>query len=240
MKSNWIARYPLYLLGIAIMLSALFGLHGYLADNNSWSTVHQAIYGTLAYPFFAFGASLIIMPALLGRAEFVRFFFGGEIWLLFRTLSYGFYMYVPLYALGYFLSMSNAQHLDYQMMFYNFCGIFIFSLIFGQIFILLFDRPFQSILYYHQDVKILESQASLHPEAAFNIENYKEKLVDEVRQEVGYSYENSPVGNKENVASRNINTSNSRQAEGTTMFDFSNSASPGQIRQTSPQHKNVI
>lgn len=73
----------------------------------------QAFFGALAYPAFVLGASLFVMPALLGRCEFLRFFLAGDIWSLFRNIAYGIYMFAPVYSLIYFLSMSVHQHLDY-------------------------------------------------------------------------------------------------------------------------------
>lgn len=83
----------------------------------------------MAYPGFVFGVSIFIMCGVLGRAEFIRFFLGGDAWILFKNISYGLFLFSPIYSLIYFQSMSISQHLDYQMMFYNFCGIFVFSLL---------------------------------------------------------------------------------------------------------------
>ena len=220
-RANGKIRYPMYLVGLLFTLWPLLGLHGYLADNSSWNHGLQAIYGSLAYPLFAFAMSLFILPALLGRAEFRRFFFGGEIWIIFKQVAYGLYLYVPIYALGYFLSMSNAQHLDYQMMFYNFCGIFIFSLIFVQLFTVLFERPFIAMLNFKNDIKLLDSIKSNNPEAAFNINNYmlKDGLMGE---------EGKPIQNNSNmdISGRQ----NAIQEKSTTLFDFSNTQSPSRMR----------
>ena len=90
------------------MLYSVFGLHPYLANNAAWSMSQQAAFASLAYPMFTFGASMFVAAALVGRAEFVRFFYGGELWLLFRSLAYPIYLYQPIYSLTYFLSMSTA------------------------------------------------------------------------------------------------------------------------------------
>lgn len=112
-RDNAILRYSLYFVAFSIMTLVVFGLHPYIKDNTVWSPTVQALYAALGYPAYVFGASLFLLCAVLGRAEFVRFFFGGEIWTLFKSMSYGLYMFMPLYALNYFFSMSNSQHLDY-------------------------------------------------------------------------------------------------------------------------------
>lgn len=172
-KSNGTARYPLYLVGMALNMTILFGLRGYIADNSSWSNWLQAFYGSFAYTGFALGLSCLIMPALLGRAEFVRFLLGGEIWLMFSSIAHGISLYMPVYALAYFLGMSTAQHLDYQFMFYNFCGILIFTLIFAIIYMLLVERPFTSMINLRHDILMVNSMLNLQPESPLNIDHYK-------------------------------------------------------------------
>jgi hypothetical protein len=56
-----------YLVGMALNMTILFGLRGYIADNSSWPNWLQAFYGSFAYTGFALGLSCLIMPALLGQ-----------------------------------------------------------------------------------------------------------------------------------------------------------------------------
>ena len=170
---------------------------------------------------------MFVMPALIGRAEFVRFFFGGEIWTFFRNLAYPLYLYSPIYALTYFLSLSNAQHLDYQMMFYNFCGIFVFTLIFGQIFTVLLERPFYAMLMFKHDLQAVTVNLNLNPGTAFNIEDYKIKEGEE--QVLLLPPRKNDIFASEIGA--NLSSGRALEEKSTTMFDFSNSRSPGQSRQ---------
>ena len=172
-KNNGLYRYPLYVIWFGVMTLIVFGLHPYLKDNGAWSPTMQAAYAALGYPGYVLGASFFLLCALLGRAEFVRFFFGGEVWTLFRSMAYGLALFVPVQALNYFLSMSNSQHLDYQMMFYNFCGIFIFSMIFVNIFFVFVDRPFHALFNMRHDLRMITASLNLYPETFFNIEHYK-------------------------------------------------------------------
>jgi hypothetical protein len=139
----------------------------------TWSKGTQGFYGAFAYFSFVLGTSLFVIPALLGRAEFIRFFFGGDFFALFKNISFGMYMFSPIYSLIYFLSMSISQHLDYQMMFYNFCGIFIFTLLLVQIFYVFIHCPFTSLFTLGHDIDMV--MAELNIGRGINIEAYKMK-----------------------------------------------------------------
>jgi hypothetical protein len=95
-RESQLLRYALYLGVVAAKLLIVLSLHGYIADNNAWSTGLQATYATLAYPGFAIATSIIVISALLGRAEFVRFFLGGDFWTMWRSLAFGMSMYAPI------------------------------------------------------------------------------------------------------------------------------------------------
>lgn len=175
LKQNMSIRYLIYIIGLVLMLLPFFGVRGYIADNDSWSKGLQAFFGACGYFSFSLGLSMLVMPALLGRAEFIKFFFGGDIWTLFRSMAYGLYMFSPCYSLLYFLSMSIDQHLDYQMMFYNFSGIFVFSLILTCLFFTFVDRPFHAMFNISHDLERVTTEMTLTPLTQFNIEDYKLK-----------------------------------------------------------------
>lgn len=143
----------LYLAVGAAKLLIVLSLHGYIADNKAWSDGLQATYATLAYPGFAFATSIIVISALLGRAEFVRFFMGGEFWTMWRSLAFGMSMYAPINAMVYLLGLSVTQHIDYQMVFYVFCSTFIFTMIFMMYYFTFVDRPFHSLFLFYHDLK---------------------------------------------------------------------------------------
>jgi len=214
------------------MLVTLLGSHGYIADNLAWGKLAQALYGGLAYPFFVIGFSLFIMSALLGRAEFIRFFFGGDIFTFFKSISYGLFFLAPGQALTYFLSLSTSVHLDYQMMFYNFCGVFVFSLIFSLIFFVICDRPFHAMFMMKHDLKLVTSEINVHPETAFDISHYKGHLVggDDMKPIDQYRFDVAVSPNVKNDLfssessqrlgfQANVNATRNNES---TMFDISN------------------
>ena len=105
------------------------------------------------------------------------------------------------------------------MMFYNFCGIFVFSLLLVQIFYSFVHGPFNAIFNLEHDIKMTANQITF--QNGFNIENYKVKDdFDEVNAQGGggnYLPSSQPL-------LANINQTNSRIMENsTTMFDMSNS-----------------
>jgi hypothetical protein len=217
-RSNHVARYVLYVFAFTLTSLTFFSLHAYLVDNSAWSKSTQAAYGSMAYPGFVIGSSIFLMSAVLGRAEFVRFFLGGDAWILFKNIGYGLYLFSPVYALLYFQSMSISQHLDYQMMFYNFCGIFVFSLLLVNLFFPLIHGPFTAIFNLEHYVKTTANAITFHN--GFNIEHYKVKGEGEEPLIEGGGGNYLPQIGQQN----NINQTNSRLMENsTTMFDMSNS-----------------
>ena len=100
-KGNASIRDPLYLVGLVLILLPFFGQHGYLASNGTstptWSPSTQAFFGAFAYFSFVLGFALLIIPALLKRAEFIRFFFDGDFFALFKNMSFGMYMFSPVF-----------------------------------------------------------------------------------------------------------------------------------------------
>jgi len=61
------------------------------------------------------------------------------------------------------------------MMFYNFCGILIFSLLFVQIFFVFVHCPFTSMFTLSHDIDLVNAELNLFPERVINIEDYKLK-----------------------------------------------------------------
>lgn len=163
----------------------------------------------------AVSASVFIVCGLLGKAEFFRFFLGGEIWVMWRAFAHGLHLYAPIYALVYFCGMSLSQHLDHQFMFYNFCGILLFGTIFG---VLLYgtivERPFISALLLKHELQLINANLNMHPETAFNIEHYKKGVA------VGGG-DNEP---EEKFLFQSENSIPKRVNEGTTLFEISQSA----------------
>jgi hypothetical protein len=95
---------------------------------------------------------MLLIPALVGKAEFIRFFFGADIWIFFNQVCFGIFMLNPLTSILYYLSYSNVLETDYQNMFYLFCGNAAFTFMFLFFFYTFIDRPFYAITYLKGDI----------------------------------------------------------------------------------------
>ncbi len=95
----------------------------------------------------------MLIPALVGNAEFIRFIFGADMWIFFNQVCYGIFMLSPLTSIMYYLSYSNVLETDYQNMFYLFCGNLVFTFIFLFIFYTFIDRPFYAMTYMKGDIQ---------------------------------------------------------------------------------------
>ncbi|CDW87686.1 UNKNOWN [Stylonychia lemnae] len=164
-------RYPLYLFGLFLMFISFLGCHGLLMTNDRYTA--QGFYASFAYFTFALGFSMLIIPALLGKAQFVRFFFGGDLWSPFPNIAYGIYQVCPMICLFYFISMSNALHVDYQMFFYYFCGNFVFTLTLTNILYIFIDRPFSSMIRHLSDMEELKKNIT----EKNDISNFKKGVI---------------------------------------------------------------
>ena len=153
------------------MLATFLGVKGLLMTNDKY--IAQGFYASFAYFTFALGLSMLIIPALLGKAQFIRFFFGGDLWSPFYSIAYGIYMTSPMISLFYFLSMSTALHIDYQMFFYYFCGNFVFTITLTNILYVFIDRPFFSLIKNSYDIQ----QAYKNLTEQSDINNYKVGVV---------------------------------------------------------------
>jgi hypothetical protein len=70
-------RYVLYLIGLILIIGSVLWQTPFVANPTEQSKTHAALYGTLAFPMFVIGLSMILMPALAGKAAVFRFFFGS-------------------------------------------------------------------------------------------------------------------------------------------------------------------
>ena len=61
----------------------------------------------------AFGLALTLTPALVGKAQFVRFLFGGAVWNCVANVAFPILLVHSTICIFFFLSISNYLHLDY-------------------------------------------------------------------------------------------------------------------------------
>ena len=63
----------------------------------------RALYAALAYPLYLIGVTMLLMPALAGKAQAFRWFYGSTTWTMFSQMSAGMYYTVPVIAIFYYL-----------------------------------------------------------------------------------------------------------------------------------------
>lgn len=148
------ARYTGYVVGFAIMLLAFFGMYPYISDKSNWSQTTFVLYNAFGYQAFIIGMCLIMVPALIGKAQFVRYFFGGQFWLFFSQFSLGYYYFVPLLALIVFCGVAHSVFVEWQIMFYYYVGNVIYATMFGAIFMIIVDRPMYTVFRIHDYSKL--------------------------------------------------------------------------------------
>ena len=102
--------------------------------------------------------SMIMMPALLGKAQFIRYFFGGIFWLFFAQFALGYYYFVPLLNLLSYCGVAHSIYVEWQTMFYNFVGSFIFSTMLGGIIMIIVDRPILNLFSVKDYAKLAQNE----------------------------------------------------------------------------------
>ena len=124
-----------------------FGQYPYIRDPSVWNFMTSAFFATFGYQTFLIGIVMILIPALVGKASFIRWFFGGEIWMLPANVSFEIYCFAPLMSLFCFCGILHSVYIAHQTMFYYFIGNMLYILIFSILFFIFVDRPFKSLFY---------------------------------------------------------------------------------------------
>merc|ERR1719327_1337616 len=113
-SQNTAPRYLLYLLSLSLMISTVLWqtpfAGTYKTDGtvmNAQTAVHCAFFAALAYPLYILGLTLMVLPALTGKAAVFRFIFGSSTWIMMSQMAFGMYFAVPTISVFYFMS---TQH----------------------------------------------------------------------------------------------------------------------------------
>ena len=97
-------RYILYLVAMTLMVTAILWQTPFVSETKTQSTVLNAFYATFSFPLFIFGLSMLIMPALAGKAAAFRFCFCSSTFTPMSHSSIGMYYTTPMIAIFYFMS----------------------------------------------------------------------------------------------------------------------------------------
>jgi len=97
--------------------------------------------------------AFLLLPSLLGKGDFLRFFLGGEFWLIFSSISFGIYMLTPVICLSFFLTVQHQVYLDYYQMLYFYIGNLVFAAIYSLTYQIFFDKPFAGLIHIFAEAK---------------------------------------------------------------------------------------
>jgi len=75
--NNSVPRYFMYMLGLFSMVAAIFWQMPFVGRPQEMSQLENALFATFAMPLYLVGLCTILMPALGGKAEVFRFFYGS-------------------------------------------------------------------------------------------------------------------------------------------------------------------
>lgn len=120
---------------------------------------------------FLLGTSLILLPALVGKAEAFRFFYGSQTWTMLSSLSLGMQYTVPMIAIFYFISSQHQVNVSYYMFVYYYTGNVIFGILLFMAICNVVDRPIYAMINLNGDVK--DADNSVDYKLKEYIENFK-------------------------------------------------------------------
>jgi hypothetical protein len=149
-------RYLLYLIGLSMMVSSVIWQTPFISKPSEQSQTYAALYATIAFPLFIIGLSMILLPALAGKAEVFRFIFASETWTIFSHSSLGLYYSSPIISLFYFMTSQHQINVSYYMFVYYFAGNFVFGLVLNLTVIHWIDRPIYAMINLRDDIKDAE------------------------------------------------------------------------------------
>lgn len=108
LRHNQAPRYFIYMIGIFCIFASILWQTPFVAGSATTDTrVMRALYASLSFPLYLVGVSMILMPALAGKAQAFRWFYGSQTWTMFSHMSIGMYYFVPVVAIFYYL---GTQH----------------------------------------------------------------------------------------------------------------------------------
>mmetsp|Transcript_22992 Transcript_22992/g.35518 ORF Transcript_22992/g.35518 Transcript_22992/m.35518 type:complete len:343 (+) Transcript_22992:1532-2560(+) len=178
--NNAVPRYILYFIALLAISGAIFWQTPFIAAPADQSQLANTFYATLSYPLFLGGLTLILMPALGGKAEVFRFFYGSQTWTLLSAAAIELYYMAPFITVFYFMATQHQITVTYYMFVYYFTGNFIFGMALTMFVANPIDRPIISLINLKRDIR--DAERSQYYKITDYVENFKDgNLFDEVQ-----------------------------------------------------------
>lgn len=99
------ARYAMYVAGIVFFCLVFFGVWGYNAHPDQYALWVQSMFAATGHQVLVLSVACFVMPALIGRAELIRFICAGSFWQTFAFLSLGIVLFFPIECLTYYFGI---------------------------------------------------------------------------------------------------------------------------------------
>lgn len=170
-KQNAPQRYFMYIIGLGCMVGAVLWQTPFSGGGSGASRIHKAAYAALAFPIYIFGLMLVLLPALVGRAQLFRFFYGSQSWTMPSQMATGLYYSVPMVALYYFMATQHQIQVTYYMFLYYFTGNLVFGIVLYGV-LMPVDRSLYAGTHLKRDVK--DAEASRFYRLRDYLENFKD------------------------------------------------------------------
>lgn len=178
-RHNQAPRYLMYFCAILCIGSSILWQTPYLTQDKSSNysgRLTQALYATFAFPLFLIGTSMLLLPALAGKAMAFRWFYGSQTWTMLAHQSLGMYYAVPIIAIFYFLGTQHQISVTYYMFVYYFAGNIIFGFVLFIPTAMFVDRPIYAMLNLKRDIKDAERHKDYN--LMDYLDNFRPELIE--------------------------------------------------------------
>jgi peptidoglycan/LPS O-acetylase OafA/YrhL len=148
-KDSRITSIILCIIGIGLTALYIFPLRSFFIqcgqNTNCWSTTVSFLYNFTSKPFFVLGLALVILPTILDRLRFIKYFLSNEPFAVLARLNYMVYMvHIPVIFWNIGDQRSSLYLNELNLWFFG-IGTTVLSFFFAIPFTLLFEAPFLNI-----------------------------------------------------------------------------------------------
>ena len=124
---NALPRYVLYFIGLACIIGTVLWHTPFHRVPQDTSRVHQAAFGSIAFPLYILGLMMLLLPALVGRCQLFRFIYCSQSWTMVCQMAPGLQYTTAIIAIYYFMATQHQIQVTYYMFVYYFTGNIVFG-----------------------------------------------------------------------------------------------------------------
>ena len=139
LKESKVVRYPLYFVGIGLILLIIFVYPDFYMHGRA-SLTAATVYTVLGRPAFIFGVLLIVYPGILGKCRFCAIL-SNELWRFMAKPTYTVYMIHLIVFAFYVSSLEEGTYFRMYRVMLNAFDVMLISYIAASVLTLLFESP---------------------------------------------------------------------------------------------------